>query len=307
MIVTLTLNPAFDIHCKTKEFRLGHESFFHILSADAGGKGINISRALNSFGVKNRAIVVVGTENGNTYCKKLQETSVNYQAVPVEGRIRENYILHDDSEVETRVSFNGFSVDETLFGRVVEAIGKVDADTIVTVTGSNPHGVDVAMVKEFVKELKQKGAKIVIDSRSFSLADIIEVKPYLIKPNKDEIAGYIGRELKNLDEIAPVAEEIRQKGVENVIISAGGEGAVFACREGVFVAEPPEINAVSTIGAGDSTIAGFLAAIVKGEGLTDAFRNAVAAGTAACCEAGTNPPKAELAKQIRQKVKLQKV
>ena len=188
-----------------------------------------------------------------------------------------------------------------------QPVGTVDADTIVTVTGSNPEGVGIAMVKKFVKELKKKGAKIVIDSRSFSLADIIEVKPYLIKPNKDEIAGYIGRELKNLDEIAPVAEEIRQTGVENVLISAGGEGAVFACRRGVFTATVPKINAVSTIGAGDSTVAGFLAAIVSGEEPVEAFRNAVATGTAACCEEGTNPPKADLVKQIKQKVTLQKV
>lgn len=289
-IITLTLNPAFDTHCKTENFRIGHESFFEVLSKDAGGKGINISRALKNAKVDNTAIAVVGKENGEEYCKKLDDGNVKYVPVFVDGRIRENIILHDNSDVETRVSFNGFSVDKGLFGKVVNAIGEIDNQTIITLTGSNPKGISVEEVKDFVKELKDKGAKVVIDNRSFSLKDILEVKPFLIKPNKDEISGYMGREIKNAEEMKTVAKELYGKGVENVLISSGESGAVLASQNGVYSVVPPKITAISTIGAGDSMIAGFIYAYITGKNSSDRLKYAVSFGTAACLKEGTLPP-----------------
>ena len=289
-IITLTLNPAFDTHCITENFRLGHESFFEILSKDAGGKGINISRALNAVNVDNTAIVVVGKDNGEEYCTKLGNGGVKYNPLFVDGRIRENIILYDKTDTETRVSFNGFKVDKGLFAEVVKVIGEIGDDTIITLTGSNPKGVNVAEVKEFVKELKAKGAKVVIDNRSFTLSDILETKPFLIKPNKDEISGYVGRDIKTIDEMLSVAKDIRTKGVENVLISSGGDGAVLACEEGEFSVIPPKITAVSTIGAGDSMIAGFIYAFIDGKTKSDCLKYAVSFGTAACKQKGTLPP-----------------
>ena len=289
-IITLTLNPAFDTHCKTEYFRLGHESFFEILSKDAGGKGINISRALNIVKTDNTAIVVVGKENGEEYCKKLDENGLKYIPLFVDGRIRENIILHDRTDLETRVSFNGFTVDSRLLSDVVKAIGEIDDDTIITLTGSNPKGINVSDVKEFVKALKKKGAKVVIDNRSFTLSDILETKPLLIKPNRDEISGYIGREINTVDEMLDVAKDLCQKGVENVLISSGENGAVLACKGGAFKVSPPKITAISTIGAGDSMIAGFIYAYISGKTKSDCLKYAVSFGTAACLQKGTLPP-----------------
>lgn len=289
-IITLTLNPAFDTHCITENFRLGHESFFDLLSKDAGGKGINISRALNAVKTDNIAIVVVGKDNGEEYCKKLNETGVKYLPLFVDGRIRENIILHDKSDIETRVSFNGFTVDKGLFSDAIKAIGEIDADTVITLTGSNPKGINVAEVKEFAKGLQEKGAKVVIDNRSFSLSDILEVKPFLIKPNRDEIAGYVGREIKTQEELVAVAKDLHKQGVENVIISSGESGAVLACEDGEFYVTPPKIMAISTIGAGDSMIAGFIYAYISGKSKSDCLKYAVSFGTAACLQKGTLPP-----------------
>lgn len=288
--ITLTLNPAFDMHCKTKKFKKGRENFFEVLSIDAGGKGVNVSRALNAFDVPSKAIVVVGSENGDEYCKKLKEANLDFEPVFVDGRIRQNVILHDDTAEETRVSFNGFSVDGGLFSKVVQAIGDIDEETIVTLTGSIPEGVPIAEVKEFVKQLNFKGAKVVIDNRSFSLDDILETKPFLIKPNQQEISAYYGREIKTLDEMVEIAAEIHTKGVNNVIISAGSRGAVLACEEGVYKVVPPKTAVISTVGAGDSMIAGFIYAYVSGRDMSECLKYAVSFGTAACAQNGTMPP-----------------
>lgn len=301
-IITLTLNPAFDTHCITEDFRLGHESFFEILSKDAGGKGINISRALNAVNADNTAVVVIGKDNAEEYCKKLNESGVKYLPLFVDGRIRENIILHDRSDVETRVSFNGFTVDKGLFAEAVKTIGEINADTIITLTGSDPKGINIAEVKEFVNQLKAKGAKVVIDNRSFTLSDILEVKPFLIKPNKDEISRYMGREIKTTEEMLTVAKDLYKQGVENVMISSGESGAVLACNEGEFAVVPPKITAVSTIGAGDSMIAGFIYAYIGGKSKCDCLKFAVSFGTSACKQKGTLPPALNDIKNIFKKL-----
>ena len=293
-IITLTLNPAFDVHCLTDKFETGRESFFEVLSKEAGGKGINISRALCSAGVENSAVVVAGRDNSDEFDDALTDVDDVYFSC-IDGRIRENFILHDKTGKETRVSFNGAPAPKRIFDKVEKTLEtfdvKINGDTVVTFTGSLPVGIGTAAAKRFVKKLKSRGAKVVLDCRSFTLADILEIKPFLIKPNRDELSGYMGREVRGTDDIREIAADIHKKGVENVLVSAGESGAVLANADGVFDIKPPEISAVSTIGAGDSMIAGFLYGYIKGEKSRGLLKYAVAFGTAACMREGTLPPK----------------
>ena len=299
-IYTLTLNPAFDLHCKTERFAVGHESFFDILSCESGGKGVNISRALSANGVANTAIVVVGNQNGQEFCNNLDNDGIDYIPVFVEGRIRENIVLHDQTDVETRVSFNGFAVDKTLFNEIISKLGTTDENTIVTLTGSIPKGLCMDEIKAFVKQLQRKGCKVVIDSRSFRLDDLIEVKPFLIKPNKDEISQYLNEQIETPEEAMQVAKKLFAAGIQNVMISLGGDGAVLCSDEGTFHVKGAKVPVRSTIGAGDSSIAGFLKAYVEGKAGCDCLKSAVAFGSAACMREGTKPPEPEEIKRLLQ-------
>ena len=138
--------------------------------------------------------------------------------------------------------------------------------------------------------VEEKGVKVVIDSRSFTLSDLVEAKPYLIKPNEEEIETYMGRHIGNADEAVLAAAELHALGIENVMISLGGEGAVIVSRDGTYYQKAPDIVPVSTIGAGDSSIAGFLMGLSIGEGIGGALKRAVAFGSGACLTPGTNPP-----------------
>ena len=113
-VITLTLNPAFDIHCFTETFKPFCENLASVTSRDAGGKGINISRALASIGCDSLALVTLGEENRGDFEKALEDACVRYKAVTVSGRIRENITLHTASSAETRISFAGFSADDGL-------------------------------------------------------------------------------------------------------------------------------------------------------------------------------------------------
>lgn len=305
-IITLTLNPAFDLHCRADTLELYHENLATVTSRDAGGKGINISRALAQNGVESTALVVLGEENTADFRRALAADKLCVREIVVAGRIRENITVHTDGLPETRISFTDFEADATLLSRVEESLS-VDSETVITLTGRLPHGVEIKDVKALLRRLQSAGARIVIDSRSFALADLVEARPWLIKPNEEEISTYLGRTLKSLEDALSAAQRLCDAGIENVMVSMGEKGACLACADGQFVATPPRIDAMSTIGAGDSAIAGFLAAIAKGMETPEALRLAVAYGTAACLGAGTRPPRAGDVAQIHARVDMRKI
>lgn len=292
-IITLTLNPAFDTHCTAENFAPFHENFAEVTSHDAGGKGINISRALTANGIPNLAYVVVGDQNGNRFLQCLERENIVYKSFTVPGRIRENITLHTPHQPETRISFSGFTVDENTMNTLSKALIKEDVtDTVVTLTGSLPNGMAVEHMTQLLIALQKKGARLVLDSRSFGKADVLAVRPWLLKPNQEEIAMYTDIAVNDVDSAAEAAKKLRQQGVENVMISLGSKGAVLCCEEGVFLQPAPPLQAVSTVGAGDSAIAGFLAAVSNKLPYKTALQYAVAYGSAACLREGTAPPKA---------------
>lgn len=306
-IITLTLNPAFDVHCYSKDFRPYHESIFDITSTEAGGKGVNISRALVRNGAGNLAVVIVGSENGAEFCKALEKQGLSVAPVWTEGRIRENITLHEDANPETRISFNGFTCKAGILDEVSEKLGEVDSETVIAFTGSIAGGISASAALSMLGTFKNKGAKIVIDSRSVTLEDLMSFKPWLIKPNKDEAEKYTGKSINSVNDAVDIAKEIHESGIENVMISLGGDGAVLVCKDGAFYAKTPNINAISTIGAGDSTIAGFIYGSAKGYATADVLKRACAFGTAACMREGTLPPESKDVEEIVKQIEVIKL
>lgn len=289
-IITLTLNPAFDLHCSVHNFELRSECFAEMISVDAGGKGINVSRALKVNGTDSLSIVVVGAENAMEFCKALNRDNLHYEEIWAEGRIRQNLTLHEEgNNYETRISFDGFACDASILRKVKHRV-EVTENCVVTFTGSAPKGVSVEEIKELLKEFQSAGAKIVIDSRSFSYEDLIEMKPWLIKPNRVEATKYLGKPVQTVETAVEMATKFHENGVENAVVSLGGGGAVLVCDEGTYQANAPRSGVVSTIGAGDSLLAGFIHGDTKGFSIEDTLRLAVACGSAACLTEGTRPP-----------------
>lgn len=304
-IITLTLNPAFDVHCHAPAFAPYRESLATVTSRDAGGKGINISRALTANGIGNTALAVLGEENGEEFRSILAAEGIHVRALTVAGRIRENFTLHTEGMPETRISFSGFSADSALLCRVREALEPLlDGETVVTLTGRIPEGIPMEELEAFLLRLRETGVRLVIDSKSFALSDLAACRPWLIKPNEEEIAEYLGKRISTLAEAAAAAQDLHRTGIENVMISLGGEGAVLACREGTFAANAPAVEVRSTVGAGDSAIAGFLAALALGLSEAEALRLSVAYGSAACLTEGTQAPQASEIRALSEQVRV---
>ncbi len=302
-IITLTLSPAFDIHCTVKGFTAGREHLASDRSRGIGGKGINISRALSENGIRNQALVLLGDENGDDFAKGLEECSLDFRALSVPGRIRENMTIHSVGEhsEETRISFCGFSADASHLDRLLN-LCTIDTDSIITFTGSLPEGIDLACAENFLENIIRTGARLVIDSKSIPLDLLCKLRPWLIKPNLEEAEAYFGP--LDFDKTVQTARELQKNGIANVMISLGADGAILACDEGVYLAVPPRIEAISTIGAGDSMIAGFISEDCES---SERLASAVSWGTAACLTKGTNPPRPEDIARISKEVMVTKI
>lgn len=300
-IFTLTLNPAYDVHVHTQHFEAFHEHIATVLSREAGGKGVNISRALQSGKVENTAVIIVGEDNAAEYRRQLAEDGLSVMELARPGSIRENLTVHCNNGPETRISFTGFNAGDENLDEIFTRI-RPDPDTFITMTGRIANGMTMERVKAFLLDCAALGAKIVVDSRSFSLSDLAQVRPWLIKPNQEEISAYCGAPVEDMETAAQKAKALSSLGIENTLVSMGSQGALLITGGKVYFAKAPQVEAVSTIGAGDSMIAGFLAATADGEGNEGRLKRAVAYGTAACLTEGTQPPSAETVSSLLPQV-----
>lgn len=308
-IITLTLNPAVDVHCQADHFKPFHENLVTVTSRDSGGKGINISRALYANGINSMPIILLGKENEAEFRKGLAGQIPSPYLISCPGRIRENITIHSP-EGETRVSFHGMKASDNVLERIRLYLDKIGiSDSIITFTGSLPDGISPRDAEAFLVELASRGARLVIDSKSISLEALRRIRPWLIKPNAEELAQYLDINDPSLEQVAEAARSLQKAGITNVMISLGKDGALLCANEKLFRAQVPAIAAVSTIGAGDSTIAGFLAAyLTAGEGNSDAdirklLHTAAAFGTAACLTEGTLAPQPDQIAAVYKDIK----
>ena len=305
-IYTITLNPAYDVHAYAENFAPFHENLATVTSREAGGKGVNLSRALQNGGTDNTAVIVLGQDNCGEFKAELESAGLSALLLEKPGRIRENLTLHCANAPETRISFSGFPADDSLLDEVAKLL-EVDDDTVITFTGRVASGMSMDKVKLFLKNLQKQGAKIVLDSKSFSIEDIYQVQPWLIKPNQEEISEYLGCQVNTIQEAMEKAQIFAQHGVTNVMVSLGEQGALLLQNGSCYIATPPVIQAISTIGAGDSSLAGFIAAAQSGLDAAGCLQNAVAYGTAACLTEGSLPPTAADIAAIRTQVQVQQM
>jgi len=295
-IKTVTLNPAFDLHYYMEQFEAKKENYVQSILCDAGGKGVNISRALSVNGTYNTAYLILGEENGAAFEAQLRRDGLNFVPLYTEGRIRENITLHPKGDKETRISLDTFSVSPAMLDRMDEALYQGTGEgCLLAFAGRLPRGIEKEQAIRFLKAQIAAGAKVIVDSNSLTPKDLQEIRPWFIKPNEQEIAAFLGRSVENPTDAAYAAKELVQKGVaEEVMISLGGDGAVWSNGERMLILNVPKLeHPMSTIGAGDSTLAGLLAATAKGADCKEALCNAVAYGTAACMTPGTMPPRPE--------------
>lgn len=301
-IITVTLNPAIDIHVPAEDILIGIDGPYTPLGRDSGGKGVNVSRALAAFGVDNLCCVAVGEENSDEYLTPLRETGMNLLIERVAGSVRTN--LHANTEKgDFVIAGQGACVDNSsllrLKSRILPMISEGD---FLCLCGGLPPLTDKKYLIEMLLDFKSAGARLILDSRSFDLEDLCALYPYMIKPNLDELIALTSSENVGKEQLVSIVSELLGNVAENIFVSLGADGSFYAAKHGCYTVSIPNIGVISTTGAGDSMIAGYLYAISKGMSIEDTLCTASAFGAAACLREGTLPPLPRDVESLREKV-----
>lgn len=286
-IISVTLNPSIDVTLWTDGMDFDATNRVLEEKREVGGKGINVSRVVRSFGVPNLCLSVAGEDNSSEFAGYLEEESIHYEFLKVQGAVRENLTLrHNDQTI--KINRKGPFLSVLMIGALMALIqNRMNPGDIVMFGGSLPENVSVSDYVELMLAVKQAGARIVVDSDLLTLEDYRRVSPWLIKPNIHELRRIVEVRDSSPEAVIDAATVLRDIGVENVLVSLGAAGLVCVNKECAVYAEVPTIEAKSSVGAGDSALAGYMIGVVKEYGVEECVRLAAACGTACAMQDGT--------------------
>lgn len=289
MILTVTLNAAIDKRYVVENVRLGEVNRVKVCEYTPGGKGLNVSKPAAIYGADVTATGFVGGHAGHYIEDALKPFHIKSAFYHMEAESRSCINIWDETnQLQTEFLEPGFTVSEADFEGFLKLFqGLVTEADVVTISGSVPKGLDGTAYQRMVKLVKEEGKPVILDTSGKLLEMGIEANPTMIKPNQDEIRMLTGKACTNLQEIIDAAKVLCQRGIEIVTVSLGGEGAVVVSREGIYRAKVPKIEAVNTVGCGDSMTAGFALGLSEGLSIKETLRKASAVSAAAAMRVET--------------------
>jgi 6-phosphofructokinase 2 len=288
MIYTVTLNPALDRAIVVD--RMMEEDTIRVLGETfyAAGKGIDVSRVIRELGGQSVALGLVGGYDGLHLEGLLINAGILTDFTKISRETRTNIILKEDTTGrQFAISAAGPEVTATEISQFYQHVLKIQGMDYLVLSGSLPRGVTPNLYGQLILAGKNKGAFIFLDSDGEALTESLNYQPTGIKPNTFELSRLVGRVLNSEQEILSACEEIHEKGVPYVLVSRGREGLILSTTEDKVKGVAPPVEVESTVGSGDSAVAGFILAHSQGKDLKECVRLACAAGTACAQTPGT--------------------
>lgn len=298
MIVTLTPNPSHDRTVTLSgPLERGAVQRADSVLSQAGGKGVNISRASVAAGIP--SIAVLPAAKDDAYVLELLAAGIDCRPVPNDGALRVNITISEPDGTTTKLNSPGPTVTPLVLRGLAESLRRraASADWIV-LAGSLPPGAPVEWYAELVGALRDTGARIAVDTSDAPLRALVDrlagAAPHLMKPNGEELASFAGGDAEVLESdpraAAAAARTLVDRGVETVLATLGAHGAVLVTADGAWHATPPPTEVVSTVGAGDSSLFGYLLGDIQNKPPAHRLALAVAYGSAAAGLPGTTIP-----------------
>lgn len=280
MIFTMTLNPALDYNVCTEQFQAGlvnraSRTYFH-----AGGKGLMESQIFTNLGVESTALGLVAGFTGEELVKLVHALGIhtNFVTLP-EGLTRINVKLW--GAIEGEINAAGPDCDEKSLQALLQKLDVLTAEDTLILAGTIPAGLPQDLYARLCEQLKGHNCKIVVDATGEPLRSVLPYQPFLVKPNHHELGELYNVQLTTREEVLVYAKKLRAEGVKNVLISMAGAGAVLAAEDGsVWFGNAPDGVVKNTVGAGDSMVAGFVAAYLATGSAKEALQNGIACGSA---------------------------
>lgn len=278
MIYTVTLNPALDYFMHYEELALGEVNRTGKTQISAGGKGIMESRMLCLIGAKSKALGFLGGFSGQYIKDFLNENKIDSDFTEIEDLTRINVKLKSQ-ENETSLDAAGPKLQESEINHFLEKFDHLKEDDIVVFAGTIPKSLGEDFYERLIAKVQKQKATFVMDVDGQKLLDSLPAHPLLIKPNREELEAIFETSFKNNEQIIPYGQKLLEMGAQNVIVSMAGDGALLFTNEKVYFAQGIKGELKNSIGAGDSTVAGFLAEYSQSKDPLLAFRQAIACGT----------------------------
>ncbi|MBE5936246.1 MAG: 1-phosphofructokinase [Lachnospiraceae bacterium] len=282
MIYTITFNPALDYVMEVDNFELGLVNRSKKEYSLCGGKGINVSIVLKNLGYESTALGFIAGFIGDEIDAKVRDKGIATDFVKLEkGESRINVKLM--SNLETEINGVGPIICEDNMEQLYKKIDLLKEGDILVIAGSVPkiEGMESTRVYANIMEhVANKDIKVVVDATKDNLIQVLEHKPFLIKPNQHELSELCGVRCETITDVIHHGRKLREKGALNVLVSLAGGGAVLISEEDTYYMKAPQGQCINSVGAGDSMVAGFIAHFIETKNYEESLKYAIATGSA---------------------------
>lgn len=285
MIYTITFNPALDYITQVENFRIGEINRTKTETILPGGKGLNVSIVLKNLKIENTALGFVAGFTGEELIHKMESQGVKTDFVKVEKGITRINIkissINEKKVEETALNGMGPQITKNDIEVLFEKIEKMSTKDVVILSGSIPKNIDNDIYEKICKKLNEKEITFIVDSTQELLMNVLKYNPFLIKPNKEELEETLNCKISTKEDIINAAKKLKEMGAQNVLVSLGNDGALLLTKDNnTYYSKAPRGQVVSTVGSGDSMVAGFLAGYYQTQNYEHALKTGVAAGSA---------------------------
>ncbi|WGQ09848.1 1-phosphofructokinase family hexose kinase [Pedobacter gandavensis] len=288
-IVTITFNPAIDKSTTVPLLIPEKKLNCSAPTYEPGGGGINVARAIKRLGGNATAIYLSGGYTGRTFTELLLKEEIDIISIKTEGLTRENLVVKEiASNQQFRFGMPGDPVAEKEWKNCIKALSKIPDVKYIVVSGSLPIGIPLDVFDSLSKIAQFKKARLIVDTSGAALKYAVTNGTFLIKPNLKELAMLVGATQLSIDQVEQASKEIiSQYQCEAVVTSLGSEGAILTTVDGAYRITAPKVAVQSTVGAGDSMLAGITLSLSNNNSLIESAKYGVACGTAATMNQGT--------------------
>jgi 1-phosphofructokinase family hexose kinase len=308
LILTLTVNPAIDRNILADRLVFEDRAYILSRSDSAGGRGINASRVLHSFGAKTLAVVTSGGENGNRFEKLLAKSGFPVKVVCISHNIRINFAITDRQGLTVKLNELGPPITAAELADIEKAVeSRLKSATWLMLCGSIPPDVSTDFYAKLIQMAHKHKVKTLLDTDGEALVHGVEAGPTVVMPNQPEAERLLNRALITRQHFMDAVTRIKAMGPDSVLLSLGSRGVVALDAHHMLEALPPRIDALSPIGAGDALAAAFVWAASKKKHFPDCVRWAVAAGTASARLPGMEFASLDQTKEVYRAVEVKLV
>ncbi|MGO5427026.1 1-phosphofructokinase [Fusobacterium mortiferum] len=284
MIYTLTLNPAIDYYMSMGNFQLGSLNSLEEGYTLPGGKGINVSKVLKNFSVESKALGFVGGFTGDYIKKHLNEYEIESDFIELQENTRINIKLKT-KDSETEIAGKSPTISRENVKELLKKFEEIKKDDVVILSGSVPNSISKSIYADIIK-LLPKDCKVILDTRGLHFVEGLKEGVFLTKPNNHELEEFFNRKLNNIEEIIQAGKDLQALGSKNVLISLGKDGSILITEKEVYIGNAPQGKLISSVGAGDSMVAGVVYGITKGMTLEDSYKYGIASGSSTAFSEG---------------------